>query len=436
MGTRIRENYRNPCITMHQPWASLLVHGIKRIEGRSWPAPIRGRLWIHAAAKVPDPATIQAMEDFYREIYAMNGIAGLKFPEHYPVSHLLGCVDVVGCVKCEELVSWEELPEGVRLEGQTDFCWLCENPQKLLIPFEMRGYQGVYNLERKIFDAAVRGLCAVSGPLPVKFPLPDASDPYSLKPGSRASYLNGSKTPALKKPPSLDAAIAGARAAATQFKKEPSRSVPQNQNGVIRRRSNRNLNESGEANKNLVREEEFPVDHNRNLNQNQTGFIRRGSGYNICETSQPNKNISEDNFNESSQVDKNRHVEEEFLEEQSRNTNQNRAGCIKGASSYSPETSSRAKIRVTEMYPRLHPRQVRLTKEVPGVLRESSGLSTAGGKAQLGDLSYKAEDGKCPSYRVADERAFNQGVNRNPNEFPESSSYKIFAAAVKGLRPA
>lgn len=35
-------NYRNPCLTMHQPWASLLVHGIKRIEGRSWPSPIKG----------------------------------------------------------------------------------------------------------------------------------------------------------------------------------------------------------------------------------------------------------------------------------------------------------------------------------------------------------------------------------------------------------
>lgn len=24
-----------------------------------------------------------------------------------------GCVEVVGCIKCEELQSWEELPEGV-----------------------------------------------------------------------------------------------------------------------------------------------------------------------------------------------------------------------------------------------------------------------------------------------------------------------------------
>ncbi|KAF9609313.1 hypothetical protein IFM89_015558 [Coptis chinensis] len=241
MGSRSSSsgNYRNPCLTMHQPWASLLVYGIKRIEGRSWPSPIRGRLWIHAASKVPEIETIKAMEDFYREIYAVNGITDIKFPEHYPISRLLGtvfsmfflflftvsrirtrCVEVVGCVKCEELVCWEEMPEGVRLEGQTDFCWLCEKPEKLLIPFEMRGYQGVYNLERKIYDAAVRGLCPVEGPLPVKFPLPDPRDPFSLKPGILSPFISGVKPSFVEKPSNLSAAIAGARAAAIQFSKK------------------------------------------------------------------------------------------------------------------------------------------------------------------------------------------------------------------------
>ncbi|GAB4843130.1 hypothetical protein Ancab_013106 [Ancistrocladus abbreviatus] len=209
-------NYRNPCLTMHQPWASLLVYGIKRIEGRSWPAPIRGRLWIHAASKVPDPATIKAMEDFYREIYAINGVTDLKFPENYPVSRLLGCVDVAGCLKCEELSCWEDVPEGVRLEAQTDYCWLCERPQKLIVPFEMRGYQGVYNLEKKIYEAAVRGLRPVEPPLPVKFPLPYPQDHFSLKPGS----LNVAKAPDVEKSPTLSSAIAGARAAAAQFSKK------------------------------------------------------------------------------------------------------------------------------------------------------------------------------------------------------------------------
>ncbi|KAJ1290845.1 hypothetical protein BS78_02G273900 [Paspalum vaginatum] len=212
-----RGYHRNPCLTMHQPWASLLVHGIKRVEGRSWPSPIIGRLWIHAASKVPDPDTIKAMEDFYREIYAVNGITDIKFPEHYPVSRLLGCVEVVGCLRSEELACWEDVPESVRLEGLTNFCWLCENPQKLVVPFEMRGYQGVYNLERRIYDGAVRGLSPVQGPLPIKFPLPDPRDPFSLKPGSLT--FDASKS-TLQKSTSVTAAIAGARAAATQFSKD------------------------------------------------------------------------------------------------------------------------------------------------------------------------------------------------------------------------
>ncbi|KAI5649530.1 hypothetical protein M9H77_35535 [Catharanthus roseus] len=233
MGSRNRNDihYRNPCLTMHQPWASLLVYGIKRIEGRSWPAPIRGRLWIHAASKVPEPDTIKAMEDFYREIYAVNGITDIKFPEHYPVSRLLGCVEVVGCVTREELISWKEVPEAVRLEGQTDFCWLCEQPQKLIVPFEMRGYQGVYNLERKMFDAAIRGLSPVEAPMPVKFALPDPRDLYSLKPGSLVRLPSkASGASELKKSASLTAAIAGARAAATQFSKSNNSQLPATEN--------------------------------------------------------------------------------------------------------------------------------------------------------------------------------------------------------------
>ncbi|XAR64903.1 hypothetical protein NMG60_11008793 [Bertholletia excelsa] len=220
MERRSNGKYKNPCLTMHQPWASLLVHGIKRIEGRSWPAPIRGRLWIHAASKVPDDDTIKVMEDFYREIYALDGITDLKFPQNYPVSRLIGCVEVVGCITRDELSCWNEVPEGVRLEALTNFCWLCERPQKLLNPAEMRGYQGVYDLERKMYEATVRGLVPVQIPLPVKFPLPDARKPFSLKPGSVSLCFPQSKAPEVEKSSSLTAAITAASAAATQFLKK------------------------------------------------------------------------------------------------------------------------------------------------------------------------------------------------------------------------
>ncbi|KAL4567454.1 hypothetical protein LXL04_023038 [Taraxacum kok-saghyz] len=229
-------NYRNPCLTMHQPWASLLVYGIKRIEGRSWPSPVTGRLWIHAAGKVPEPETIKAMEDFYRQLYELDGVTDLKFPEHYPVSRLIGpvwlvvmlrnviefccCVEVVGCVTSEELTSWEDIPQGARPEGLTPFCWLCEQPQKLIVPFEMRGYQGVYNLEKRILEGALRGLSPIEAQKPIKFPFPDPRNRFSLKPGSLTNRIkNGLKTSETHQDssPNLKAAIAGARTAANQF---------------------------------------------------------------------------------------------------------------------------------------------------------------------------------------------------------------------------
>ena len=47
------------CLSMHQPWASLLVWGIKRIEGRGWPSDHRGRLWIAATVQPPAPEDIE-----------------------------------------------------------------------------------------------------------------------------------------------------------------------------------------------------------------------------------------------------------------------------------------------------------------------------------------------------------------------------------------
>uniref|UniRef100_A0A803N5R7 Uncharacterized protein n=1 Tax=Chenopodium quinoa TaxID=63459 RepID=A0A803N5R7_CHEQI len=167
----------------------------------------KGRLWIHAASKVPDVATIKAMEEFYREIYAVDGVTDLKFPEHYPVSKLIGCVEIAGCLRREELASWKAVPKGARLEALTDFCWLCEQPQKLIDPLKMRGDQGVYNLEWKVAEAAVISLLPVESPYSIKFPLPNPANLYSLRPGSLPKDLSENNVLGAAMSPSLIAAI-------------------------------------------------------------------------------------------------------------------------------------------------------------------------------------------------------------------------------------
>jgi hypothetical protein len=89
-----------------------------------------------------------------------------------------------------------------------------------------RSAESSYHFWKKlwqIFESAVRGLRPVQSPLPVKFPLPDPSDPFSLRPGALAPYL-GSSIENQAKPPSLDAAIAGARAAAARFESSRTKS--------------------------------------------------------------------------------------------------------------------------------------------------------------------------------------------------------------------
>jgi hypothetical protein len=41
-------------LSLKQPWAALLIHGLKSIEVRRWPTARRGRVLIHAA-RIPDP---------------------------------------------------------------------------------------------------------------------------------------------------------------------------------------------------------------------------------------------------------------------------------------------------------------------------------------------------------------------------------------------
>ncbi|GMH43356.1 hypothetical protein BSKO_11278 [Bryopsis sp. KO-2023] len=136
------------CLSMHQPWASLLVAGIKRIEGRSWTTKLRGRLWIHATQKVPKREEIDELETFYRTLFEMLG-QEVVFPEHYPSGVLLGSVEVVDCMKAEEVKNWDGLAETLKLEVLCPMCFLCENPRKLVLPQKMRGYQGIWNLPKK-----------------------------------------------------------------------------------------------------------------------------------------------------------------------------------------------------------------------------------------------------------------------------------------------
>uniref|UniRef100_A0A8C5FVU2 Thyroid hormone receptor interactor 4 n=1 Tax=Gadus morhua TaxID=8049 RepID=A0A8C5FVU2_GADMO len=119
------------CLSMHQPWASLLVKGIKRMEGRTWYTSHRGRLWISAAAKKPTPQEIAEVESMYCQLYKKG-----TFPKDYPTGCLLGCVNVSDCLTQDQLR--EQFPDTCE-ESASPFVFICTNPQELVVKFPMKG---------------------------------------------------------------------------------------------------------------------------------------------------------------------------------------------------------------------------------------------------------------------------------------------------------
>jgi hypothetical protein len=90
------------CLSMHQPWASLLVHGFKRFEGREWTHKHRGPLWIHATAQKVSQEFIEELEGKYREFYKSMDEDMPDFPDRYPTSVVLGRVDLIDIISLEE----------------------------------------------------------------------------------------------------------------------------------------------------------------------------------------------------------------------------------------------------------------------------------------------------------------------------------------------
>jgi len=140
-------------MSMHQPWASLLVHGIKRLEGRSWYTSHRGRLWIASTAQQTDKDVISNVVDDYKNMYPE--IPDSMYPKDYPSAALLGCVNVVDCASNEEY--FEKHPDCSEENGSS-FLFVCDDAQQLKIKFQMSGKHKIYKLDSHIHVGAKKNL--------------------------------------------------------------------------------------------------------------------------------------------------------------------------------------------------------------------------------------------------------------------------------------
>jgi hypothetical protein len=130
-------------LSVFQPWASLLVHGVKQVETRPWRTAHRGLLAVHASARLPPADRALCGHEPFRSALRQ---AGLDPHDQLPLGAVLGTVRLLDCVRVEEL---PHLPARERSLG--DFrpgrwAWLLGDPSPWPTPRPARGRLGIYQL--------------------------------------------------------------------------------------------------------------------------------------------------------------------------------------------------------------------------------------------------------------------------------------------------
>ena len=119
-------------LTIHQPWAHLIIHGIKRVENRAWQTNYRGPLLIHAGVS-----------------RVSLGDAGEHEPPEADLvfGALLGTVRLLDCVRLADAQNLFDCPEWLDspfTEGP--YCLLLTCPLPLRVPIPYRGRQRIFDV--------------------------------------------------------------------------------------------------------------------------------------------------------------------------------------------------------------------------------------------------------------------------------------------------
>lgn len=96
-------------LSIKQPWASLIAHGIKDIENRTWKTNYRGRIYIHASAKKPkDINCLFSIKQWDKMGEEMRCDMVLN---DFPLGAIIGEVDIIDCVINHPSVWADKTPE-------------------------------------------------------------------------------------------------------------------------------------------------------------------------------------------------------------------------------------------------------------------------------------------------------------------------------------
>lgn len=123
-------------LTIKQPWASLIMLGLKKYEFRSWKTDYRGELLIHAGKGIDK-----------------DGMERLKkyIPENMPTEKILGKVKLIDCIKTSsefyDKVQKENKDIYAKSVFNQDYAWQMEVIEVYDNPIKVKGKLRLWNYE-------------------------------------------------------------------------------------------------------------------------------------------------------------------------------------------------------------------------------------------------------------------------------------------------
>jgi hypothetical protein len=140
------------CISLWQPWAQLVVLGLKRWETRSWRTEHRGPLLIHAASRrLPryEPGNVEGARVEF--LFTRLEMAGHR-RHALPRGAVVGLVVLQSCRRTQTMAAelWAAGDPLERLAGDFTggrWAWELSGAVRLSRPWPMRGRQGLFDVE-------------------------------------------------------------------------------------------------------------------------------------------------------------------------------------------------------------------------------------------------------------------------------------------------
>jgi hypothetical protein len=153
------------CLTLYQPYASLVAVGAKTTETRSWRTWYRGPLLIHAARAFPRWARDLCNEEPFATVLLEAGYAGQRAgqvdPRLLPLGQILAVCNLKHCVRIGTRGIDLPPPEPERSFGDYApgrYAWMLADVQPLSRPIPATGSMGLWTPNEEMLALLPEGV--------------------------------------------------------------------------------------------------------------------------------------------------------------------------------------------------------------------------------------------------------------------------------------